>query len=602
MFPRLRSAYVVFSGSAKRFFSFLTAILMLLATVTVAFAGNNFPGTTITGSSGTLTASNVGATSETGEPTTYGGGSLNSMWYSWTAPSAGNVTFQTCGGSTNFDTTLQTFTGSPVNALTQQATNDDACALQSSNTISVTSGTTYRVQIDGFGSNTGTFTLSWTFTPVVVVPPAPTTTQVCSALTGAWSGGAATSGGISVNRTLSASGGGSWSGATTDAMNTIAAFSSAAVQGHASQVDTFNWTGPTSSSGNLGTYTINFGKPVTNPVIHIDRVGGTAAAGTSNTSSWQLISGGTLFRLAGVGHFETYSDNTFRRTLGVTTAGTESSTNNSTGTAAGSIMISGTHSSVVFRVSGLESSNVAGGDAFEVVACAPQADLSLAKSVNNSTPTVGQNVTYTVTLTNSGADAAPGVVVTDVLPAGLTFVSATPSQGSASNSGGTVTWNAGTVAVGGTAPTLQIQATVTSAGTITNTAQVTASTYVDPDSNPNDGTGDDFASVPITAVPGPPRITLTKVSNRGVGGFTFTGNNGWTSQTITTATSGVGVVGATQTLTAAATATTITEAAVAGFVMTGVTCTGTGGGTQPTVNLSARTIAFTAAQMAAGSN
>ena len=99
-----------------------------------------------------------------------------------------------------------------------------------------------------------------------------------------------------------------------------------------------------------------------------------------------------------------------------------------------------------------------------------------------------------------------------------------------------------------------------------------------------------------------PTLTLTKISNGGVGGFTFTGDNGWTSQTITTATAGTGVAGATQTLTAAGTATTITEGAVAGYGMTGVSCTGTGDGTQPTVNLTARTIAFTAAQMAAGAS
>ena len=98
-----------------------------------------------------------------------------------------------------------------------------------------------------------------------------------------------------------------------------------------------------------------------------------------------------------------------------------------------------------------------------------------------------------------------------------------------------------------------------------------------------------------------PTITLSKTTVGGVGAFTFTGDNGWTSQTITTATSGTGVAGATQTLAAAATATTITETAVAGFGMSAVTCSGTGGGTQPTVNLTARTIAFTAAQMAAGS-
>ena len=58
-----------------------------------------------------------------------------------------------------------------------------------------------------------------------------------------------------------------------------------------------------------------------------------------------------------------------------------------------------------------------------------QADLALTKTVSDPTPNVGDTITFTVTLTNTGPDAATGVQVTDLLPAGLTFVSATPSQG-----------------------------------------------------------------------------------------------------------------------------------------------------------------------------
>lgn len=84
-----------------------------------------------------------------------------------------------------------------------------------------------------------------------------------------------------------------------------------------------------------------------------------------------------------------------------------------------------------------------------------------------------------------------------------------------------------------------------------------------------------------------PTVTVTKVSNGGVGTFAFSGNNGFAAQNITTAIPGTGVAGATQTLTAASTATRITESAPpAGFVLSAISCTGLGaGGTAtPTIN------------------
>ena len=57
------------------------------------------------------------------------------------------------------------------------------------------------------------------------------------------------------------------------------------------------------------------------------------------------------------------------------------------------------------------------------------ADIAVTKTVDNPAPAVGTNVTFTITASDLGPSDATGVAITDVLPSGLTFVSAMPSQG-----------------------------------------------------------------------------------------------------------------------------------------------------------------------------
>jgi len=54
-----------------------------------------------------------------------------------------------------------------------------------------------------------------------------------------------------------------------------------------------------------------------------------------------------------------------------------------------------------------------------------QADLSIVKSNGKTTAVPGMNTIYTITVTNNGASSVTGAVVSDVLPSGTTFVSAT---------------------------------------------------------------------------------------------------------------------------------------------------------------------------------
>ncbi|HEV7374416.1 MAG TPA: DUF11 domain-containing protein [Pyrinomonadaceae bacterium] len=136
-----------------------------------------------------------------------------------------------------------------------------------------------------------------------------------------------------------------------------------------------------------------------------------------------------------------------------------------------------------------------------------RSDLSLTKTVNNATPSFGQSVIFTITLSNAGPDGATGVAVKDLLPAGLGFSSYTASVGSYVS--GTGIWTVGSLANSGNA-TLQITATVNAYGSITNIAQVSATDQSDPDSTPNNNvsTEDDQASAIVGATP--PNVVLCK--------------------------------------------------------------------------------------------
>ena len=71
------------------------------------------------------------------------------------------------------------------------------------------------------------------------------------------------------------------------------------------------------------------------------------------------------------------------------------------------------------------------------------ADLEVTKTVDNPTPNVGDTITFTITVTNLGPTAAPDVEVTDICPGNLSFVSATPSQGTYNPATGI--WTVGTL-------------------------------------------------------------------------------------------------------------------------------------------------------------
>ncbi|MBA3869349.1 MAG: DUF11 domain-containing protein, partial [Anaerolineae bacterium] len=131
----------------------------------------------------------------------------------------------------------------------------------------------------------------------------------------------------------------------------------------------------------------------------------------------------------------------------------------------------------------------------------PPADLSLTETVSTSTPAEGNTFSYTLTLKNSGPNAAPNVTVLDQLPSQVTFVSAYGSQGAYDI--GNSRWTVGNVA-NGASVTMTITVRLSS-GTqgqsVVNVVEVLSSDALDPDSTPGNGQAaeDDQATITITS-------------------------------------------------------------------------------------------------------
>lgn len=112
--------------------------------------------TVISGTSVTVTGTNVDATTETGEPLNmgYSWTAGATVWYRWTAPVTADFAVSTAGS--NFDTELGVYTGSSVGALTRVASNDeDLTSDDTSGTgFAATAGKTYYIQVGGYDTGT----------------------------------------------------------------------------------------------------------------------------------------------------------------------------------------------------------------------------------------------------------------------------------------------------------------------------------------------------------------------------------------------------------------------------------------------------------------
>ncbi|MBJ7458203.1 MAG: DUF11 domain-containing protein [Thermoleophilaceae bacterium] len=146
------------------------------------------------------------------------------------------------------------------------------------------------------------------------------------------------------------------------------------------------------------------------------------------------------------------------------------------------------------------------------VAVGPNADVAIVKT-GPSYGAAGYPLTYTLSVVNNGPATAEAVVVTDPLPAGLSYQSATPSVGSCTESGGTVTCQLGDMAINATAQIVVVAVPQDSVvgSTVTNTATA-ASTTPDPDLSNNSSS----VNTPIenNAYPTSSNVTITKTASQ----------------------------------------------------------------------------------------
>ncbi len=142
----------------------------------VAITNDNFANRIVlSGTSISATGNNALATKETGEPNHAGVVGGKSVWWTWTAPSAGTVTIDTAGSA--FDTLLAVYTGTSVSALTAvtNGSNNNSPiggTTTSKVTFAVTAGKVYQIAVDGNAGASGDIALHLNLVPAA--PPAPT--------------------------------------------------------------------------------------------------------------------------------------------------------------------------------------------------------------------------------------------------------------------------------------------------------------------------------------------------------------------------------------------------------------------------------------------
>jgi uncharacterized repeat protein (TIGR01451 family) len=471
----------------------------------VLFPPNDFFANAIalTGNQGQVSVGTTNATKELGEPDHAGNVGGKSVWWSF-SPNVDGVLSLSTANST-FDTLLGLYTGPDVGDLTTIADNDDAYngAPGGFSLINqaVKAGQTYYIAVDGYDGASGNAVLTYSFAPATLYHLTVSTNIVGGTVQVATinsQGGLAvmpgTSGDFAANSTVFLT-------AFPNPYYTFNAWSGGGLSSSANPLSfaiTGNMTNITGSfvpmafsdgfeSGNLQylLWTTNVAGSAAPWFVQTNVVSAGQYAARSgiitDSQSSSLILAGTFG--AGTGSFdyrvssEEYWDIFSFYVDGVL----KQQWSGEAGWATFAFpLTAGIHTLEWSYVkdpsfsSGLDAAFI---DNVNLPSFAANwADVGLAMTASPNPVGVGSNLTYVVAVTNYGPSAASGVSATNILPAGVTYVSAIGSKGNPPvvNSG-IITWNVGLLATNDGA-TLTIVARPNSIGSLTNSAVVASST------------------------------------------------------------------------------------------------------------------------------
>ncbi|BDT58863.1 hypothetical protein MasN3_23570 [Massilia varians] len=146
-----------------------------------------------------------------------------------------------------------------------------------------------------------------------------------------------------------------------------------------------------------------------------------------------------------------------------------------------------------------ESDRVLLGTAIVALPSKP-ADLAIRKTQAGEFK-LGNEITYTLTVSNEGARADNKVQVTDTLPAALAYVSAGGLDWTCAVAGQTVTCKYGKALAPGASASLQVKGKITAEGRIVNTAEVSGTADGVPGNNKSTVEGDTGGGEPVNKDP-----------------------------------------------------------------------------------------------------